>query len=160
MPDPDRLTARAAGQAREAGPADGTSRASPARLLICDDSATYATALRRVLERDGDITVAAVTRSAEEALAELDRVPPDLITMDIELPGLDGLAAVEEIMSSRPAPSLVISSLVDPGSRKAAAALAAGALDALAKDCLNLDDPDGAAGAAFRHRVRMLTRAR
>ena len=52
--------------------------------------------------------------------------------MDIELPGMDGLAAIEEIMSDRPLPILVISADVNDGSQQAAAALAAGALDAIA----------------------------
>jgi two-component system, chemotaxis family, protein-glutamate methylesterase/glutaminase len=79
--------------------------------------------------------------------------------MDVELPGMDGLAAIEEIMSRRPLPILVIS--VDAGhtSRKAAAALAAGALEAISKDDLDLDDPGGAAAAAFRNRARLLSHA-
>jgi two-component system chemotaxis response regulator CheB len=129
-------------------------------VLICEDSPTYAGALRRMLEHDGDISVAAVYGTAEEALRRLDRVRLDLITMDIELPGMDGLVAVEEIMSSRPMPVLVLSSHVGSATRKAAAALAAGALDALAKDDLDLEHPGGSAGAAFRDRVRLLSRAR
>ena len=128
-------------------------------MLICDGSHSYATRLRRVLEHDGDITVAAVCATAEEAIAALPRVQPDVVTMDVELPGMDGLAAIEEIMSRRPLPILVIS--VDAGntSRKTAAALAAGALDAISKDDLDLDDPGGAAAAAFRNRARLLSQA-
>jgi two-component system chemotaxis response regulator CheB len=126
------------------------------RLLICDGSHSYAARLRRVLEHDGDITVAAVCATAEEAIAALPRVQPDVVTMDVELPGMDGLAAIEEIMSRQPLPILVIS--VDAG-RKAAAALSAGALDAISKEDLDLDDPGGAAAAAFRNRARLLSHA-
>src|SRR5579864_5007957 len=124
------------------------------RMLICDGSHSYAARLRRVLEHDGDITVAAVCATAEEAIAALPRVQPDVVTMDVELPGMDGLAAIEEIMSRRPLPILVIS--VDAGntSRKAAAALAA-----ISKDDLDLDDPGGAAAVAFRNRARLLSHA-
>ena len=59
-----------------------------------------------------------------------------------------------------PVPILVLSAHLGPGSDKAAAALAAGALDALAKEDLDLRDPAGSAGAAFRHRVKVLSRAR
>jgi len=128
-------------------------------MLICDGSHSYAARLRRVLEHDGDITVAAVCATAEEAIAALPRVHPDVVTMDVELPGMDGLAAIEEIMSRRPLPIMVISVDAGNSSRKAAAALAAGALDAISKDDLDLDDPGGAAAAAFRNRARLLSHA-
>lgn len=130
------------------------------RMLICEDSRVYAAALQRVLEHDGDIEVAAICTSAEEAIAALPRIRPDLVTMDLELPGMDGLTAVEQIMNARPLPILVLSAQAGAGSAKAAAALAAGALDAVAKDDLDLRDPASAAGVAFRRRVRVLSRAR
>jgi two-component system, chemotaxis family, protein-glutamate methylesterase/glutaminase len=126
------------------------------RVLICEDSRTYAIALRRMLEYDGAATVAGVCATAEEAMAAIPRIHPDLVTMDIELPGLDGLTAVEEIMSSWPMPILVLSTHVGLGTGKATAALAAGALDALAKEDLDLHDPGSPAGAAFRHRIKVL----
>jgi len=130
------------------------------RVLVCEDSRVYSTALVRMLEYDGDIAVAAVCRTGRQAIAALPRIRPDLVTMDLELPGMDGLKAVEEIMSSQPLPILVLSSHVRTRSEKAAAALAAGALDAVAKDDLDLRDPAGPAGVAFRRRVNVLSRAR
>ena len=129
------------------------------RVLICEDSRSYAAALRRTLEQDGQIAVAESCGSAEEAIAALPRILPDLVTMDIELPGMSGLQAVEQIMSRQPLPILVLSAHVGPRSDKAAAAMAAGALDALAKDDLDLRNPTGAAAAAFRRRVTVLSRA-
>lgn len=130
------------------------------RVLICEDSSAYTVALRQFLEHDSDITVVAACATAEEAIAALPRVKPDLVTMDMELPGMNGLEAIEEIMSSSPMPVLVLLSDVTDGSRRTAAALAAGALDALAKDDLDLRDPAGAAADAFRYRVKVLSRAR
>jgi two-component system chemotaxis response regulator CheB len=130
------------------------------RVLVCEDSRVYATALARVLAYDGDITVTAVCGTAMEAIAAMPRARPDLVTMDIELPGMDGLRAVEEIMSSCPVPILVLSAQVGASTNKAAAALAAGALDAVAKDDLDLRDPAGPAGVALRRRVKVLSRAR
>jgi two-component system, chemotaxis family, protein-glutamate methylesterase/glutaminase len=129
------------------------------RVLVCEGSRVYATALTRMLEYDGDITVTAVCATAAEAIAALPRSRPDLLTMDLELPGMDGLRAVEEIMSSRPLPILVLSAYVGASTTRAAAALAAGALDAIAKDDLDLRDPAGPAGVAFRRRVKVLGRA-
>jgi two-component system, chemotaxis family, protein-glutamate methylesterase/glutaminase len=130
-----------------------------ASVLICEDSGIYAAALRRTLEYDGDIRVISVCGTAEEALAAIRRLRPDLITMDIELPGMDGLAAVELIMGTSPMPIIVLSSHVGRGTDKAAAALAAGALDALAKDDLDLAQPSSMAGAAFRQRIRVISHA-
>jgi two-component system, chemotaxis family, protein-glutamate methylesterase/glutaminase len=131
------------------------------RVLVCEDSRLYVMGLRRLLEYDQDISVAGVCASAEEAVAALPALRPDLVTMDIELPGMDGLTAVEKIMSSRPLPILVLSAHVaGVTSEKAAAALAVGALDAVAKDDLDLRDPAGATAVAFRRRVRVLSRAR
>ena len=113
------------------------------RVLVCEDSRVYAAALRRTLEYDGDITVVGVCPTAREAIAALPGVRPDLLTMDVELPGLNGITAVEEIMSSSPLPILVLSAHVGPRTGRAMAALAAGALDALAKDDLDLRDPGG-----------------
>jgi two-component system, chemotaxis family, protein-glutamate methylesterase/glutaminase len=134
-------------------------KAAATRVLICEGSPRYAARLRRVLEHDGDITVAAVCATAEEAIAALPRLQPDVVTIDVELPGMDGLVAIEEIMSRRPLPILVISVDVGNASRKAAAALAAGALDAISKNDLDLDDPGGAAAATFRNRTRLLSQA-
>jgi two-component system chemotaxis response regulator CheB len=129
------------------------------RVLLCGGSRVYATALSRALDHEGDITVVEVCRTAEEAIAALPRIRPDLVIMNLQLPGMDGLAAVQEIMSSRPVPILVILARVSTGGDGAAAALAAGALDAITSDDLDLRDPAGAAGSALRRRVKMLSRA-
>jgi two-component system, chemotaxis family, protein-glutamate methylesterase/glutaminase len=130
------------------------------RVLVCEDSRAYAAALHRTLEYDGDIKVLAVCSTAEEAITALPRVQPDLVTMDVELPGMSGLDAVGEIMGSRPVPILVLSAHVGRGGEKTAAALAAGALDVVAKDDLDLRDPAGTVAAAFRHRIKVLGEAR
>ena len=111
------------------------------RVLICEDSATYATALRRTLEHDRDITVVAVCSTAEEAISALPRAAPDLVTMDVALPGMDGIDAVGKIMGSRPTADPRAVRPVGPGTGLPAAALAAGALDVLAKDDLDLLRP-------------------
>ena len=135
-------------------------RARPrTRVLICEDSRTFAAALTRTLEHGGEIEVIGVRTTAEAAIADLAKLEPDLVTMDIELPGMSGLEAVEQIMSVRPTPILVLSSHVSSANDTAAAALAAGALDALGKDDLPLTAPDSAAAAALRRRVKILSRA-
>ena len=126
------------------------------RVLVCDDSPTYAAALQRLLERESGIQVVAVCPTAEAAITALEDVRPDLVTMDVELPGMSGVDAVEEIMRIHPVPILVLSSQVRPGCDTIGAAYAAGAAAAVAKDDLELRDPDGFVAAALRQRVRTL----
>jgi len=142
------------------------------RVMICDDSPGYAGALRRVLESDGDIEVVAICASAQQAIAKLASggsggPPPrpperavDLLAIDIGLPGMNGLEAIEEIMSSRPLPVLVLMPNAAGTGDAAAAVLAAGALEAIGRDEVNLADPAGASGVALRNRVRLLAKAR
>ena len=133
---------------------------APTRILVCDDSKTFAAAFVRMLERGGGIEVVGVTTTAEAAIADLARLAPDLVTMDIELPGMSGLEAVEEIMSARPTPILIVSSNVTSDTSVAAAALASGALEAIGKEGISANDPDGAAAVAFRRRVKLLAGVR
>jgi len=130
------------------------------RIMICDDTPGYAVALQRLLEHDGDISVVACGANASEAVAMLARTAIDLIAIDAGPRGAASLAAVEEIMSSRPLPVLVLLPSVRSKAEQSRAALAAGAIDAIAKDEINLADPAGPDSAAFRDRVRMLTRAK
>ena len=132
------------------------------RVLICEDSQTYAAGLSRLLSRDRQIEVVAICSSAEEAIERLARLPvkPDLVTMDLELPGMSGGDAIEQIMSVEPVPILVLSGAVTNGSKRALETLGAGALEVLPKDSLDLRDPDGDDARAFRSRVKLLAGVR
>ena len=126
------------------------------RVLICEDSTTYSTVLSRALRADADIEVAAVCGTAEEAIALVPRLKPDVVTMDMELPGMSGLEAIEEIMTENPVPILLLSS---DAPRDMAAALAAGALDAIGKGDLDLADAGGQPAVSFRERLKVLAGA-
>lgn len=132
------------------------------RVLICEDSTTYATGLSRLLARDSDIQVVGVCASAEEAIARLGRMDPKphLLTMDLELPGMSGGDAIEQIMNVHPIPILVLAGGAERGSKPALASLAAGALEVLSKDALDLRDPAGADARAFCRRVKLLSGVR
>ena len=113
-----------------------------------------------MLEYDGDIEVAAVCGTAEEAIAALPRIAPDLVTMDVELPGMGGIEAVGEIMSSRPLPILVLSGHVDPARAWRRPRWRRARSTSSRKDDLDLLDPASPAASAFRHRVMLLSRVR
>lgn len=130
--------------------------ASPTRVVLCEDSHTYSSALTRTLEHDGSVSVVGVFPTAERAIAALPRLQPDLVTMDLELPGMSGLDAVERIMANSPTPIVVLSDYSGGGSATASAALAAGALAAIPKAELDLRDPSGDGAALFRRRLTRL----
>jgi two-component system chemotaxis response regulator CheB len=132
---------------------------APRRVLVCDDSPTYAAGLRRLVEHGHELEVVAVHDTAEAAIAALPELTPDLITMDVELPGMNGFEAVERIMNTHPLPILVLSSRTPRGGVAAAAACAAGALQAISKEDLDLFDLDAAPAVAFRRRLRVLAGA-
>lgn len=134
----------------------------PRRVLICEDSQTYAAGLSRLLARDPDIDVIGICATAEQTIARLEAlaVKPHLVTMDLELPGMSGGDAIEQIMNTQPVPILVLAGGVERGSAKALASLGAGAVDVLSKDALDLRDPDGAEAQAFRGRVKVLSGVR
>lgn len=136
-----------------------TARPPVTRVLICEDSRTYATSLVRFLEYEGDLKVVGVCGSGEEAVHALSRLQPDLVTMDTELPGINGVEATAQIMRSRPTPIVMLSAHTRRASERAAAALAAGALEVLSKAELSLDDPAGHKAIAFRRRLARLARA-
>jgi two-component system, chemotaxis family, protein-glutamate methylesterase/glutaminase len=129
------------------------------RVLICEDSQTYAAGLSRMLARDPEIDVVGVCSSAEETISRLAQagLKPHLVTMDLELPGMSGGDAIEQIMSAQPIPILVLAGGVERGSKTALASLGAGALEVVSKDALDLRDPDGVGARAFRKRVKMLS---
>jgi two-component system chemotaxis response regulator CheB len=125
------------------------------RVAVCDDSRTYVHALTKVLQADGDIAVAGAYGTAEELLAALPALKADIVTMDLELPGLDGIDATRRIMATRPLPVVVLSSHAD---ERAAEALAAGAVDVLHKGEVTLGDVAGEGGNVLRRRIRRLSR--
>lgn len=129
------------------------------RVLICEDCPAYAAGLERLLARDPQIDVVAVCSSAEATIARLAQLDPGphLITMDLQLPGMSGSEAIEQIMSARPVPILVLAGGVQHGSRAALDSLGAGALEVLGKEALDLSDPDSMQARAFRGRVKLLS---
>jgi two-component system chemotaxis response regulator CheB len=79
------------------------------RVLIIEDSKVIRELLVHIIGKDLRLDIAAVTGSAEEALAMLEHVSPDVISMDIRLPGMNGLEATQRIMAERPTPIVVVS---------------------------------------------------
>src|SRR5580698_5039475 len=83
------------------------------RVLIVEDSSVIRQFLEHIIARDPRLEIAGAVETAEEALRLLDRVSPDVISMDIRLPGMNGLEATRRIMAERPTPIVVVSASVE-----------------------------------------------
>lgn len=117
-------------------------RSTPARVMIVEDSIVVRTLLTHIIDHDPRLIVAGAFASAEEAIAALPMVQPDVISMDIRLPGIDGLEATRRIMADRPTPIVVISASMDGGAMgNSMDALRAGALSVVEKP-VGLGDSD------------------
>lgn len=104
------------------------------RILIVDDSKTETLLLRTLFEASGSLKVVGCARDGKEALKMAEQLKPDLITMDLAMPVLDGFEATQLIMSQHPTPIVIISSRLDNYSLNASfKALSAGALAVLDK---------------------------
>lgn len=104
------------------------------RVLIVEDSSVVRTLLEEIVSGDPRLEVAASVASAEEALRLLARTAPDVISLDIRLPGMNGLDATRRIMAERPTPIVVVSASVEKEDLKISInALSAGALSIVEK---------------------------
>jgi two-component system chemotaxis response regulator CheB len=104
------------------------------RLLIVDDSAVMRRAIRDMVIAEPRIEVVGTARNGREAIEMNRALKPDVVTMDVEMPELDGLASLTAIMRDRPTKVIMLSSLTVKGSKAIAQAFSLGAADALAKD--------------------------
>ncbi|MEE4155293.1 MAG: chemotaxis response regulator protein-glutamate methylesterase [Erythrobacter sp.] len=115
------------------------------RVLIVDDSALMRALITRKLAADPQIEVVAAAPNAAEARSLIKALDPDVVTLDIEMPGMDGLSFLEKIMQLRPTPVIVVSGSTGPGAEATARALSLGAVACYAKSSGvgSLADDDG-----------------
>ncbi|MDQ1695200.1 MAG: two-component system, chemotaxis family, protein-glutamate methylesterase/glutaminase [Frankiaceae bacterium] len=137
----------------------GSGGGQPLTVVIVDDSAVQRRFARAAIEADANLTVVGEARNGRDAIAMVDRLRPNAVLMDLHLPVMNGIEAIERIMATRPTPILVYSSFVDGDDRdNAAAALAAGAVDVMEKpgDAGRLDE----FAESLRRRIRVAGRVK
>ncbi|HEX8272325.1 MAG TPA: chemotaxis-specific protein-glutamate methyltransferase CheB [Longimicrobiaceae bacterium] len=130
-----------------------------ARVLLVDDSAFVRRATERMLEPLAEVEVAGYAANGEEAVRLVHDLKPDLVIMDLNMPGMDGMQALERIMSERPTPVLLLSSMTSEGAEVTLRALEAGAVDFVDKtDAGTVMDIHGLA-PVIRDKVRAVLRS-
>lgn len=135
--------------------------AASVRVLIVDDSATMRATMRALLRDAKGIEVVGEAHDGEHAVEEATRLRPDVVTMDVLMPGLDGIASIERIMADAPTRILVVSSAVAAGGAALSLrAIGAGALELLAKPSADATAPaDGDVrkfGARLAEAIRLM----
>ena len=103
------------------------------RVLIVDDSAFMRKVIGDMLSAEPDIEVVARARNGDEAMRRLLELSPDVVTLDVEMPGKNGLDVLREIMAEKPVPVVMVSSLTKHGADVTMQALAAGAVEFVTK---------------------------
>ncbi len=125
---------------------------TPVRVLIVDDSATMRALLRHAVAGDPGVEIVGEAADTADARAKIKALDPDVVTLDVEMPGMNGLEFLDKIMRLRPTPVIMVSNLTSPGAAASIAALELGAFDCLAK-------PGGGAGDTFEALPGLLRQA-
>lgn len=134
--------------------------AESVRVLVVDDSSFFRNRIKQELERTGEIRVAGEAANGREAVEMATRLSPDLITMDVAMPLMDGISAVREIMRVSPTDIIMFSALTREGARATLEALDAGAVDFLAKQDGMNGSRDNVAGDGLCERVIGIARTK
>lgn len=103
------------------------------KVLVVDDSLTMRALFSSALEQSGDLVVVGSAADADEAREMMERLRPDVVTLDIEMPGMNGIDFLEEIMTTRPMPVVMLSTLTQKGAEVTLRALEIGAVDCFPK---------------------------
>ncbi len=130
------------------------------RVLVVDDSGFFRRRIAEILRADPRLEVVGFAADGAEAVEAAVRLRPDVVTMDVEMPVMDGIEAVRRIMARAPTAILMFSSLTHEGAEATLAALEAGAADFLPKRLQDLAADQAEAGRLLRERVLALAGGR
>ncbi|MGC1106762.1 MAG: chemotaxis response regulator protein-glutamate methylesterase [Candidatus Acidiferrales bacterium] len=125
------------------------------RVLLVDDSSFMRKVLHGIVSADPQMEVVGQAKDGNEAIAMAQSLKPDVITMDINMPHMDGLQATEQIMSQNPKPIVIVSSETRDGASSTLAALELGAIDFISKPSSGIDLDMNSVGADLNRKLKM-----
>lgn len=129
-------------------------------VLIVDDSAFMRRAVSLLFEKDPDFFIVGMARTGVEAIEKIKRFKPDVVTLDVEMPEMDGIAALEHIMKDHPVPVVMLSTVTSEGAEATLTALQLGAVDFFPKSSLIKDPAEPKTIGDFLMRVKSAAQAR
>lgn len=130
------------------------------RVLIVDDSALMRTLLTRILDSSDDLEVVGVARDPYVAWEKVQKLQPDVLTLDVEMPRMDGIEFLRKLMIARPTPVIMISSLTEANCETTLKALELGAIDFVAKPKLDLQSGTMELAEQIIEKVSVASRAK
>lgn len=133
---------------------------SKIRVLVVDDSSVIRTLLSSILARDPEIEVVGTAVDPYEAREKLVQLKPDVMTLDVEMPRMDGITFLEKVMQHMPTRTIIISSLSTKGAETSLRALEVGAVDVLAKPALDVTKSLNSMASELINRVKAVAKAR
>jgi two-component system, chemotaxis family, protein-glutamate methylesterase/glutaminase len=133
---------------------------TPVRVLIVDDSAVMRQLLTSLLEADPEITVVGTAADPYIARERIKALNPDVVTLDVEMPHMDGLTFLRKIMALRPMPVVMISTLTQSGAETTLEALEIGAVDFIAKPALEQAERLADLAAELQQKVKAAAQVR
>lgn len=132
----------------------------PVRVLIIDDSVVIRQLLKDIFARDGSIEVVGTASDPIEGYDKIVQLKPDVLTLDVEMPRMDGITFLEKLMRSHPMPVVMISTLTREGSEVTLRALELGAVDFIAKPTQSIFTGMSALAHEITSKVKAAARAR
>ncbi len=132
----------------------------PISVLVVDDSALIRSLLKEIIQADPELRLVGCAPDAFVARDLIKQHAPDVISLDVEMPRMDGLTFLDKLMKARPTPVLMISSLTERGSEATLRALELGAVDFIAKPRLGIAEGMQAYAEEIRAKLKTVARAR
>src|SRR3954465_7486567 len=129
------------------------------KVLIVDDSALIRSVMKEIINSQPDMEVVGVAPDPIVARDLIKQTNPDVLTLDVEMPGMDGLTFLEKLMRLRPMPVVMVSSLTERGAEVTLRALQLGAVDFISKPRDKTEDGMRALADEICAKIRMAARA-
>ncbi|WP_379126565.1 chemotaxis response regulator protein-glutamate methylesterase [Paenibacillus sp. sgz500958] len=126
----------------------------PYKVLVVDDSAFMRKIISDLIENDADFRVTATATNGREAIDKINELAPDLVTMDVEMPEMNGLEALKIIMATHPLPVIMLSGINEEGMKETILALESGAFDFIRKPSISNSQDIISVGESLREQMK------